>query len=122
MNVFFVEKNLLLTPNLHGTTLPGITRDSVIQVARDLGMQVLETPVNIDEAAAQIESGRITEVFACGTAAVVSGIKELRFESGRRLMIGDGTAGEVTRTLNTTLLGIQFGRVEDRHGWVQLVD
>jgi branched-chain amino acid aminotransferase len=121
MNVFFVEKNRLLTPNLHGTTLPGITRDSVIQVARDLGIEVSETPVNIDDAAAKIQSGEMSEVFACGTAAVVIGIKELRFESGRHLMIGDGTAGAVTRKLNTTLQGIQFGRVEDRHKWMQIV-
>ena len=121
MNVFFVQKDKLLTPNLHGTTLPGITRDSVIQVARDLDMEVVETPVNIDDAASQIESGEMTEVFACGTAAVVSGIRELRFESGRHLMIGNGAAGEVTRKLNATLQGIQFGRIEDRHNWVQVV-
>lgn len=121
MNVFFVEGNTLRTPNLHGTTLPGITRDSVIQVARDLGMQVLETPVNIDEAAAEVQAGKITEVFACGTAAVVCGIKELFFESGRHLPIGNGKAGEVTSKLNTTLQGIQFGRLEDRHGWTHIV-
>jgi branched-chain amino acid aminotransferase len=121
MNVFFVEKDRLVTPNLHGTTLPGITRDSVIQVARDLGMNVVEGPVDIDEAAARVDSGEITEVFACGTAAVISGIKELRFETGRHLMIGDGHPGPVTSRLNTALQGIQFGRVEDRHGWVRIV-
>ncbi len=122
MNVFFVEGNTLITPNLHGTTLPGITRDSVIQVARDLGYNVIEGPVNVDEAAAKLESGEMSEVFACGTAAVVSGIKELRFETGRKLVIGNGGAGPVTRQLNTTLQGIQFGRLEDRHRWVHIVD
>lgn len=122
MNVFFVEKDTVITPNLHGTTLPGITRDSVITLARDLGMKVVEGPVNIDEAAVKIASGAMTEVFACGTAAVVSGIKELRFETGRHLVIGDGHAGPVTSRLNDTLQGIQFGRVKDTHGWVQIVD
>ena len=96
MNVFFDEKDTLYTPPLHGTILPGITRDSVIQVARDLGLKVEETPIQIDEAADKLHSGRMTEVFACGTAAVVIGIKELVFETGRRLKIGEGVSGEVT--------------------------
>lgn len=122
MNIFLVEGNTLYTPPLHDTILPGITRDSVIQVSRDLGLEVRETAINIDEAADKIRSGRISEVFACGTAAVVSGIKEFRFESGQHLAIGDGTAGEITRKLNNHLQGIQFGRIEDRHGWIQIVD
>jgi branched-chain amino acid aminotransferase len=121
MNVFFVENNTLLTPPLHDTILPGITRDSVIQVARDLGIGVRETPIQIDEAAEKIQSGRITEVFACGTAAVVIGIKELLFETGRRLVIGGGAAGELTRKLNFELQGIQFGRLPDLHGWTDVV-
>ena len=121
MNVFFVEKNTLYTPPLHGTILPGITRDSVIQVARDLGLTVEETPIQIDEAAEKIRAGRMTEVFACGTAAVVVGIKELVFETGRHLIVGDGAAGEVTRKLNSELQGIQFGRIPDRHGWTEIL-
>ena len=122
MNVFFVEKDKLYTPPLHDTILAGITRDSVIQVARDLGIAVEETPIQIDEAAEKIRSGRMTEVFACGTAAVVVGIKELMFESGERLSIANGAAGEITRRLNTELQGIQFGRVPDRHGWIVPVE
>jgi branched-chain amino acid aminotransferase len=121
MNVFFVENGTLYTPPLHDTILPGITRDSVIQVARDLGIGVREAPIQIDEAAEKIQSGRISEVFACGTAAVVIGIKEFLFETGRHLVIGGGVAGEVTRKLNTELQGIQFGRVADRHGWTEIV-
>jgi branched-chain amino acid aminotransferase len=121
MNVFFVENNVLYTPDLHGTILPGITRDSVIQVAHDLGLQVHEGPINIDEAAEKIQSRKITEAFACGTAAVVIGINELLFETGRSLVIGNGAAGEITRKLNRELQGIQFGRVPDRHGWLDIV-
>jgi branched-chain amino acid aminotransferase len=116
-----VENNTLYTPPLTGTILPGITRDSVIQVARDLGLTVHEAPIQIDEAAEKIQSGQISEVFACGTAAVVVGIKELVFETGRRLVIGSGSSGEVTRKLNTELQGIQFGRVADRHGWIEIL-
>ena len=121
MNVFFVENNALCTPPLHDTILPGITRDSVIQVARDLGIDVHETPIQIDEAAEKIQSGRISEVFACGTAAVVSGIDAFVFETGRRVRIGEGVAGELTRKLNAELQGIQFGRLPDRHGWTDTV-
>ena len=121
MNVFFVENGMLVTPPLHDTILPGITRDSVIQVARDLGITVRESPVQIDEAAEKIQAGTISEVFACGTAAVVIGIDEFLFESGRRLTIGKGVAGEITTKLNQELQGIQFGRLPDRHGWMELV-
>jgi branched-chain amino acid aminotransferase len=121
MNVFFVEKDVLYTPNLHDTILPGITRDSVIQVARDLGLTVHEQPINIDEATEKIQSGRMTEAFACGTAAVVIGISELLFESGKKIVIGGGVAGEITRKLNYELQGIQFGRLPDRHGWTEIV-
>lgn len=121
MNVFFVEKNTLCTPPSHDTILPGITSMSVIQLAKDLGFEVRETPIDIDEAADRIQKGRITEVFACGTAAVVCGIKELRFESGRHVIIGTGAAGEVTRKLSIQLQGIQFGRIEDVHHWTEIV-
>ena len=86
----------------------------MIRVARDLGYEVAETPIQIDEASAKIQSGQMTEVFACGTAAVVVGIRELVFESGKRLVIGDGGAGEITRKLNAELQGIQFGRIADK--------
>ncbi len=121
MNVFFVEGNTLYTPPLHGTILPGITRDSVIQLAHDLGVQVRETPIQIDEAAEKIRAGKITEVFACGTAAVVIGIDEFLFESGKKVSIGKGVAGELTRRLNHELQGIQFGRIPDKHNWIELV-
>src|SRR5580698_488684 len=121
MNVFFVEGGTLITPPLHDTILPGITRDSVIQVARDLGIAVSETPIQIDEAAEKIQAGRISEVFACGTAAVVIGIDHFVFETGRRVVIGGGVAGELTRKLNSELQGIQFGRLPDRHGWTEVV-
>jgi branched-chain amino acid aminotransferase len=121
MNVFFIEGNTLYTPPLHDTILPGITRDSVIQVARDLGIGVSETPIQIDEAADKIQAGHISEVFACGTAAVVIGIDEFVFETGRRVVIGRRVAGELTRKLNAELQGIQFGRLPDRHGWTDIV-
>jgi branched-chain amino acid aminotransferase len=121
MNVFFVEKDVLYTPPQHETVLPGITSNSVIRLAKDLGYEVHEAAIQMDEAAEKIRRGVITEVFACGTAAVVSGIREFLFESGRHVPIGDGRPGEVTHRLNVEITGIQFGRVEDKHGWVEMV-
>jgi branched-chain amino acid aminotransferase len=122
MNVFFIENETLLTPPLGDTILPGITRDSVITLARSLGHQVREQPLNVDELAGGIESGRVTEGFACGTAATIVGISNLAFETGRRITIGNGTTGRVTSKLYQALQDIQFGRAEDKWGWTEIVD
>jgi branched-chain amino acid aminotransferase len=118
MNVFFVfDDGSLLTPPLTGTILPGITRDSLITLARDQGLTVREESYAIDQWQADAQSGRLREAFACGTAAVVTPIGAVK---GRRhgFTIGDGGAGEVTGRLRAALLGIQNGRVADRHGWL----
>ena len=122
MNVFFVEKNTLYTPPLHGTILPGITRDSVIQVARDLGLdRSRKLRSRSMKRQRKFEAGRITEVFACGTAAVVIGNQRIDFRNRPPSRHRQGASGEVTRKLNTELQGIQFGRLPDRHGWIEIV-
>ncbi|EGD17903.1 branched chain amino acid aminotransferase apoenzyme [Xanthomonas hortorum ATCC 19865] len=118
MNVFLVYKDgTLVTPELSGSILEGITRDSILQLARDRGMQVIERKVAIDEWKQGVASGEITEVFACGTAAVVTPIGELK---GDDFAVGDlsAPAGEVTMSLRQELTDIQYGRVPDRHGWL----
>ncbi|PPV09131.1 branched-chain amino acid aminotransferase [Xanthomonas axonopodis pv. vasculorum] len=118
MNVFLVYKDgTLVTPELSGSILEGITRDSILQLARDRGMQVIERKVAIDEWKQGVASGEITEVFACGTAAVVTPIGELK---GEGFAVGDlsAPAGEVTMSLRQELTDIQYGRVPDRHGWL----
>ncbi|TFH57446.1 branched-chain amino acid aminotransferase [Glutamicibacter arilaitensis] len=119
MNVFFVTKgNKLVTPALTGTILEGVTRSSVIQLAKDRGMVVEERKITLDEWREGIASGEIAEVFACGTAAVITPIGLLK--NGEEL-IGDenAAAGEVTMSIREELLGIQLGTVEDRHGWLE---
>jgi branched-chain amino acid aminotransferase len=118
MNVFFVfEDGSLQTPPLTGTILAGITRDSLIVLARDLGLTVREAPYAIDAWQADARSGRLREAFACGTAAVVTPIGHVK---GRKhhFTIGEGGAGVVTGRLKAALVAIQQGRAPDLHGWL----
>ena len=122
MNIFFVHgDNTLVTPTLNGNILHGITRDSIMQLARDRGMTVEERDVTIDEWRSGVDSGQITEVFACGTAAVITPIGQLKTPD---FVIGapDSEPGEVSMSLRAELTGIQHGRVEDRHGWLIRLD
>ncbi|MCL2781987.1 MAG: branched-chain amino acid aminotransferase [Actinomycetia bacterium] len=120
-NVYFVygrgENARVMTPALSGTFLPGITRDSLLTVAADLGYPVSEDRISVEELHAGAESGEITEMFGCGTAAIVTPIGRVRSARGESL-IGDGTPGDVTMRLREQLLGIQTGRLADRHGWL----
>ncbi|MBL6456514.1 branched-chain amino acid aminotransferase [Belnapia sp. T6] len=118
MNIMFVfADGSLRTPPLGGTILPGVTRDSLLILARDMGLTVREEPYAIDQWQEDARSGRLTEAFACGTAAVVAPVGQVR---GRRheFAIGGGQAGQVTERLRTALIEIQRGRAPDPHGWV----
>lgn len=118
MNVFLVYKDgRIVTPELSGSILEGITRSSILQLARDRGLKVEERKVSIDEVKDGMTSGDIAEVFACGTAAVVTPIGELK---GKGFVVGDinAPAGEVTMAIRKELTDIQYGRLPDRHGWM----
>ena len=118
MNVFFVHgTDTLVTPRLTGAILEGVTRDSIMQLARDRGMTVEEREVTLDEWQKGVASGAITEVFACGTAAVVTPISQLK-GNGVEIGSADAPAGEITMALRQELTDIQYGRVPDRHGWL----
>ncbi|WP_045726862.1 branched-chain amino acid aminotransferase [Xanthomonas sp. GPE 39] len=122
MNVFLVMRDgSLVTPTLSGSILDGITRDSIMQLARDRGMPVVERQVSIDEWRQGVASGEIAEIFACGTAAVVTPIGQLK---GKDFSVGDlsAPAGPVTLSLRQELTDIQYGRVADRHGWLFRLD
>src|SRR5512136_505621 len=106
MNICFVIDGKLVTPALSGSFLAGITRDSVLQLAPTLGLEAVERPVAIDELMAGIGSGRVTEVFGTGTAAVVSPVSALCYR-GEEVTVGDGKVGKVTQLLYDTLTGIQ---------------
>ena len=118
MNVFFVFKDgSLVTPALSGTILHGITRDSVLQLGRDRGLNVQERKITLDEWRDGVASGDITEVFACGTAAVITPVGELKSET-ETIGSADAVAGPVTLSIREQLLGVQTGAVEDTHGWL----
>jgi branched-chain amino acid aminotransferase len=120
MNVFFVfDDGSLLTPPL-GTILPGITRDSIIALAKDSGTPVREEAYTIDQWRADAASGKLKEAFACGTAAVISPIGKVRSVSGD-FLISDGTAGPVAMGLRKKLVDIQYGRTNDPHNWIRKV-
>ncbi len=124
MNMFFVYGSGLeariVTPPLTGTLLPGITRDSLLTLAPSLGIEASEETISVDQWHSQSESGELTEVFACGTAAVVTPVGAVKGAEGE-WVIGDGTPGPVTKRLCDELLGIQYGHVEDSHGWVHKI-
>lgn len=121
MNLFFVQSDgSIVTPELTGSILEGITRDSVLTLARDLGHEVVERRVSIDEWRSGVADGTITEIFACGTAAVITPVGTLRWDGGEATC-GDGEAGKVTSEVRSALVDIQYGRSSDPHGWMRRV-
>jgi branched-chain amino acid aminotransferase len=121
MNLFFVFGSgadaRVVTPGLTGTLLPGVTRNSVLRLASDLGLAVEERRVSTTEWESAAGSGELTEVFACGTAAVITPVGAVRHPAGG-FTIGDGEPGPVTMRLRERLTGIQEGREPDPHGWM----
>jgi branched-chain amino acid aminotransferase len=121
MNLFFVlDDGTLVTPELTGTILEGVTRDSLITLARADGRAVEERRISVDEWRDGLAGGRITEVFACGTAAVITPIGTLRSADGDVTTPGEGM-GPVASWLRASLLDIQYGRAADPHGWLRPV-
>ena len=119
MNIFFVYGDRMVTPPLGDTILPGITRDSVVRIAPSMGLRVEERPITLTEVTDGIQSGAITEVLACGTAAVVAGISHFVWPDGHSLQVGTGSAGAVSNRLLQALQDIQFGKSADPFGWVR---
>lgn len=121
MNLFFVFGSggtaRLVTPELSGSLLPGITRNSLLQLATDAGYSVEERKIDVAEWQKKADAGEITEVFACGTAAVITPVSLVKFGDGE-FTIADGEPGEVTMALRDTLTGIQRGTFADTHDWM----
>ncbi|WP_053386327.1 branched-chain amino acid aminotransferase [Leucobacter japonicus] len=121
MNLFLVRSDgTLVTPQLNGNILDGITRRSLIQLAEDRGHAVEQREVTVSEWREGVAQGTITEAFACGTAAVITPIRQLK-GAGFAIDFGDAAPGALTMSLREELTGIQFGTVEDRHGWLNVI-
>jgi branched-chain amino acid aminotransferase len=120
MNIYFVYADgSFVTPELTGSILEGVTRDSILTLAATAGHKVEERKVDIDEWRDGVVSGEISEVFACGTAAVITPVGSLKWRGGE-VSMGDET-GSVTMQIRDSLLDIQYGRAEDTHGWLHRV-
>ena len=121
MNIFFVRKDgSLITPELNGSILPGITRESVIKLAQAEGRTVEQRQVSLEEWREGAKSGEIVETFACGTAAVLTPIGTVRANDGE-FLLGTGETGPVTSALRQSLVDIQYGRAEDIYGWTTII-
>ena len=121
MNLFFAfDDGTLITPPLGGTILPGITRDSLLTLARDDGLTVREERYSLDAWRADAQSGKLIEAFACGTAAVVTSVGKVASEAGE-FTIGSGGPGQLTERMRQRLVAIQRGHAPDPHGWVKRI-
>jgi branched-chain amino acid aminotransferase len=124
MNLYFVKGKgadaRVVTPKLTGTLLPGITRDSILSAAQDLGYKTEEVMISVDDWRDGIASGEITEIFACGTAAVISPVGQAKSAMGT-WVTGDGKPGEITMKIRNHMLAIQHGTTADTHNWMKPV-
>jgi branched-chain amino acid aminotransferase len=124
MNLYFVKGKgadaRVVTPQLTGTLLPGITRDSILSAAQDLGYATEEVMISVDDWRDGIASGEITEIFACGTAAVISPVGQAKSAMGT-WVTGDGKPGEITMKIRNHMLAIQHGTTADTHNWMKPV-
>lgn len=124
MNLYFVltpdcegGPRTLVTPELNGSLLPGVTRDSILALAGELGLATEVRRISTDEWRESAASGRMSEAFACGTAAVITPVGQVKSSTGE-FTVADGGSGEITMKLRGALLDLQHGRAADTHGWI----
>jgi branched-chain amino acid aminotransferase len=125
MNLYFVlgsgDSARLLTPELTGSLLPGITRASLLTVAEDLGIRAEEGRISVEQWREGCANGEISEVFACGTAAVITPVGEVKSRTSGAWKVGEAGTGPVTMRLRQALLDIQTGTAPDRHNWLHTI-
>ncbi|MFT5727772.1 MAG: branched-chain amino acid aminotransferase [Desulforhopalus sp.] len=117
MNIFFVIGDELITPELNRSILSGVTRDSVIKMAKSWGLKVVERKISIDEIYEAHKSGELKEIFGSGTAAVISPVGKIKYD-GNEITIGDGSVGPLSERFFQDLMNIQYGKAEDSFDWV----
>ncbi len=120
MNIFFLLKDALITPELSGSILPGITRDSVLRLARGWGLKVEERPISINEVLEKVKNKALKECFGTGTAAVISPVGALYYK-GENYSINGGKTGDLAQRLFDEITGLQYGEREDAHGWIEVI-
>ncbi len=121
MNIFFLINDELITPNLTGSILPGITRDSVITLAEKWGMPVRQRQISIDEVFEAHDRGELKEVFGSGTAAVISPVGEIKY-GDRHISIGEAGPGPVAMKFYHALTDLQYGKSKDSENWTEIID
>jgi branched-chain amino acid aminotransferase len=120
MNIFFLIDNQLITPPLEGTILGGVTRDTVIHLAKGWKINVVEQRISIDEVMSTSKRGGLKEVFGTGTAAVISPVGEIQY-GDHRIIINEGKIGGLSQKLYDEITGIQYGEKSDKYGWCYLI-
>ncbi|KEG16791.1 branched-chain amino acid aminotransferase [Bartonella bacilliformis] len=121
MNICFVmADNTLVTPALNGNILAGITRNSILKLAQQMGLTVQERPYAFEALKKDVQNNQLKEAFACGTAAAITSIGRFKYKGGE-FIIGNEMIGETTAKLRTQLIDIQKGNIEDRNGWVHSI-
>ena len=121
MNIFFLVGDEIVTPPLDGNILPGITRDSAINIAKKWGLNVREHKLTIDEVVAFAKNGTLKEVFGTGTAAVISPVGMIHYK-GEDIVIAGGKMGDLSQRLYDEIVGVQYGDRPDVYGWVECID
>jgi branched-chain amino acid aminotransferase len=121
MNIFMQFKDEIVTPNLTGSILPGVTRMSVIQILKDWGYNMNERMISIDEVVNEYKNGNLVEIFGTGTAAIISSVSKLKYKDDL-LSFSDDHAGELGTKLYEEILGIQYGVREDKYNWMMYID
>jgi branched-chain amino acid aminotransferase len=119
-NIFFYIGDELITPSLDGTILPGVTRNSVLHIARNWEMKVSERKISLEEVISALESGSLKEIFASGTAAVISPVGKLAYRE-KTYLVNGGKVGPLAQKLYNTIMGIQYGKIKDPYGWTERV-
>ncbi|MBQ6335127.1 MAG: branched-chain amino acid aminotransferase [Erysipelotrichaceae bacterium] len=120
MNIFFYIDRKLYTSACTGTVLPGVTRSSIIDICKEKGISVFEEKLSIDELVALLEKGKVMEIFGSGTAAVISPVGKIAYQD-KEYIINDFKTGVLSKALFDEITGIQWGRIEDSHGWISRV-
>lgn len=120
MNIFFKINGTVVTPVLNGSILPGVTRNTCIELCKEWGLPVEERRISVDELEEAARTGALEEVWGTGTAAVISPVGHLRYVNDV-FQIGDGGIGEISQRLYDTVTGIQLGKIQDTHGWTMEV-